>query len=264
MAATFRPSWELGEAAFSGPAGSLLESHVPSHEVPPHQGASAPHRNLNGAHIERASSGAGATLIMRPPEHSVIVDPSVIRPLPGLPSRQAPSASRTAPPSNRPAPTSVTARFPADDEPVVAKRSKTGMWIGIAAVVVAIVGGGVWLSSSAEEKRTERPVGAETPTSTKTRLAATPPEASSASRVPTAIEPPPHPVAPATTTASAPAVQVPMPTPPPPSPAAPPRAAAWAPRQSSAATWPPPAPAARPPASRPKGGNATIVRDVPF
>ncbi len=313
LAATFRPSWELDDATFTG-AGSLSPSDLQALQGGGTHGdvrAAAAHGS-NGTHAPAAPAAAEV-------ENSVIIDRSITaqdiaqqRPSPkpgttmmGMPGPQpqpqpqpppqqptttlamphvaAPvaaqtlpqTAQRAAPITRRPAapnfnvspPASARARpVSVDLEPGFPKKSRAGLFMGVAAAAAIVVGGAVWLiASPGSGEKAAAPI----PTVNKPledRLSAVPPpppETAAQAQPPppatTAAPPPP----PATTAAASP--PAPIPTTPvaalPQAAAAPAptRAVAVAPRPNygSAAASPAPRPAARKP-------GQTIVRDVPF
>jgi hypothetical protein len=288
LAATFRPSWELDDAPFTGP-GALTEADLHALKG---GGTQADVRGavqaLNGTHAP-----VPATVLQDEPTSSVIiaggVDAEVVAapapaalPTPIAPQAQvAPMATKTGTlvlPSMQGAVvqqrTLVMATLPVTGFPGPGvrgraasidlgdvdfrKRSKSGLWIALGGVAAVLLGAGVWLASSSGDQKRAAPAPA-LPTTMATapsRIPAPPPPAETVAAPPIAPAPPPPP-APVTPPPQPMAVAAapPPPAPPPPRLVVPP-----APRPP---TWTPPASPPRPPAARPKSGQ-TIVRDVPF
>jgi hypothetical protein len=280
LAATFRPSWQVDEVPASGPSFQGRQG----------AGASADQRSavqaLNGNYPP-----APAT-VRDELDRSVIIDPAIAPPVaaqPAAPTATVPSVqTRTVVMSTamggvdprlrgpgaagRGAGPSVAPRRSLDfSEAEYPKRSRTGLWVGLTAVLAAVIGVGVWaLSGSNEKVAIPAPVPQNAPT-VETRAAAAPPRPPP--EAPVAPAPPPVPQAPPPAqppTAAAPPTVAAAP-PPPAAPPTPPVAAAPAaprivvPPAPRPPTWTPP-PAARPPpaAPRPKPAGTTIVHDVPF
>jgi hypothetical protein len=296
LAATFRPSWELDDAPFTG-AGSLSPSDLQALQGGgTHADVRAVAHASNGTHAPAAPAAAEV-------ENSVIIDRSITAqdiapqrpaPKPGttmmgmpIPQQQQPAAPqaaaqpapqtapRTGPITRRPAAPSFNVSPPAsarakpvsvDLEVGFPRKSRAGLFMGVAAAAAIVVGGAVWLIASPGNTEKVAPI----PTVNKPledKLSAVPPPPPETAAQP---QPPPPP---ATTTAAAPppattaAASPPTPIPTTPVNAlpqataapAPTRAVAAAPRPNygAAAASPAPRPAARKP-------GQTIVRDVPF
>jgi hypothetical protein len=285
LATSFRPSWELDEAPFTG-AGTLSAGDIRALQ------GGGTHVDVRAALATAQASHAPAkpAAALDEPANKVIVDPSLVAPpMSARPDRPNPAssagpwaASTAMPPlatagparaSNRPpAPTGpagtvpstqrITARPPRPafaTEPSLSigtKKSKMGLVLGAAGAAVVLVGGVMWLASGGSDKPVAAPVPTETtaekvlpsipPPPPETVAANAAPPASAAAR-PVAMSP--VPVIAATALPQAPAASPP-----------PARAAMATPAPHPAAS---PAPAPKPAtASRPKG--PTIVRDVPF
>jgi hypothetical protein len=176
-------------------------------------------------------------------------------------ARPPPSADRLAKtrivqraPQAVPAPKESTGSFDLGRSPF-GRRSKGPLWIGAGVGAVALAAAGIWVAMGGSETKTPPP-----PPPVLVRTAE--PQAPAI--------PPPPPETTATVVAPPPKVTpVAAPPPaPPPVQAAPPPVVVQRPVVAPAA--PPPArpvyvaPAAPRPAPRPKGGNSTIVHDVPF
>jgi hypothetical protein len=266
LAATFRPSWELDQAPFTGP-GSLSEADVHAlRSEGTHADVRAAVQALNGTHAP-----APATVLQEPPS-SVIIDPAVVTP--EAPPVAPPMLTRTlvlpasADPrvgmslESRNKTTVILPRTPRpsldSSEFAFAKRSRTGLWFGLSAAALVVVGVGLWLASSSGDKPTA-PIPSVQKTQATAESRVPPPPPPRAPETVTAAPPPPAPAPPPPPT---PTVAAPVVAAPPPAPAAPPAPPVRlvVPPAPRPPTWNPPA--ARPPA-RPKGG-ATIVRDVPF
>jgi hypothetical protein len=297
LASTFRPSWELDDAPFTGP-GTLSETdlralqgggtHSDVRAVAQSGGHEGNAHASNGAHAPPAPTQS------HEPENSVIIDRSITAdaaPAPkavaaakpatmtmvGMPSPQQQAAPQPAPaaPLQRP-PTPMRPMAPAfnvsppsvkprakpvsiDLEDAYPKKSKTGLWVALGLGGVAAMGLVVWMvTSSGSTEKAAQPA----PTATKApddKLSAVPPPPPpTTAAAPATTETPP-----AATAAAAPpptATAAPIPTTPVTAlpQAAPTRAPVFQPRPSYGGS----APAARP-AGKPKGGQ-TIVRDVPF
>jgi hypothetical protein len=279
LATSFRPSWELDEAPFTG-AGSLSAADVRSLQG----GGTRPEiRASVQAAINGSYAPAKPTLGQAEPSTKVIVEPAAAAAPPPPPPPPPPAADRPrvvasagpwaaspAPPFLAPdaqAPVPSGARVPqsrvttvrpprprAESEPVFqGARPKTGLWIGLGAGALAVLGGVVWLASS----------GGSGPE----KAAAIPePAAIAPEKTPSIPPPPPEPVAAAPRAQPAPAAPpvfaaTALPQASPPAGAAPAHAVAMSPPAPHPAASPPPAPKPAT-ASRPKG--PTIVRDVPF
>jgi hypothetical protein len=286
LAATFRPSWAIDDAPFTG-AGTLTEPHFRPLKA---EGTQADVRGavhaLNGTHAPAPAT----VLLHEEPRSSVIVEGSILE-------ETGPTAPPLAPetPHMPVAPrgigntvvippaqahklqqrTLVMANAPRFSPPAVRRptpslnlsetsfgqRSKMGLWIGLGAAAVVLLGICVWLvsGSSQKERATPVPAAETTQAMTQNRIPPPPPPAETiAVPQPTQAAAPPPPPAPTPAAPPPPpaatAVAVtPTPPPPPPRIVAPP-----APRPP---TWTP-APAPKP-VAKPKTGQ-TIVRDVPF
>ncbi len=277
LAATFRPSWELDDAPFTGP-GVLSDGDLQALRG---GGTQADVRGavhaLNGTHAP-----APATVLQEEPTSSVILDggvaaedaqhqapvapvlsPKVASPLKGVLQPPAASVPRVAsilrpaganaPPPGR----AVRARGASADDVHIAKKSRLGLWLGLAAAGIGIVIGAWFAAGSGDKREVAAPVVESPPATTQSPIPAPPPPAETQATAPPppapAPPPPPQPVA--TVVAAAP-------PPPPPVAAAPTRMAVPpAPRQP---TWSPSAAPPPRPAARPKAAGTTIVRDVPF
>jgi hypothetical protein len=307
LAATFRPSWELDDAPFTG-AGSLSPSdlhalggggtHADVRAVAAHgsNGTHAPaapaaaevensviiDRSITAQDIgqQRPAARPGTTMMGMPgPQPLPQQHPAAPQPAPYVAPQMAPQAApqtapRTAPITRRPAAPSFNVSPPAsarakpvsvDLEAGFPKKSKAGLFMGVAAAAAIVVGGAVWLIASPGNSEKAAPV----PTVNKPledRLSAVPPPPPETAAA-TAQPPPPATTAapPPPATAAAASPPTPIPTTPvnalPQATAAPAptRAVAVAPRPNygAAAANPAPRPAARKP-------GQTIVRDVPF
>jgi hypothetical protein len=314
LAATFRPSWELDEAPFTGP-GSFSASEVHALQG---GGTNADVRAVahatNGTHAPATSAASAQQEV----ENSVIIDrtitaqdlaqakqtnrpggtilgmtaPVAVQAAPQAapaPAPVQPSKPPSKPPiSRRPAAPSFNVAPPAqpqakarpkaasvDLETGYPKKSKTGLWVGIAAAAALVLGGGIWLvasSSSGDEKAAAPVPTVNKPLEDKLSAVPPPPEtaaAQTAAPAPAATTPP----AAATTTVAAATLPTPAPAPVPttPIPSTPvtslPQAATPAPTHVAAVAPRPnyggsaPAPAARPGGRK---SGQTIVRDVPF
>jgi hypothetical protein len=287
LAATFRPSWELDDAPFTGPAAFSDADLQAARSYGTQADVRGAVQALNGTHAP-----APATVLHEEPANTVILgrgvdaeEPATVvqrspaDPVAAAKAISAPVAPVVATPARFAAAAQpVTARHPAggarvsapSDADRVPKRSRLGLWLGLGAAGIGIVIG-AWLAAGSGDKRD----------------AAAPPVDTPAVTTASPIPPPPPPAettqAVAAPTTAAPPVQAtaaaPPPPPPPvvtaepaPRPAAPPPVAAAAPPPPTAAPRPAsanrtpswggsaaPAPKAAP---RPKG--TTIVRDVPF
>jgi hypothetical protein len=179
---------------------------------------------------------------------------------PPVVARPPPSADRLAKtrivpraPPAVPAPKESTGSFDLGRSPF-GRRSKGPLWIGAGVGAVALAAAGIWAATGGSETKTPPP----------------PPVLVRTAEPPAPAIPPPPPETTATVVAPPPKVTpVAAPPPaPPPVQAAPPPVVVQRPVVAPAA--PPPArpvyvaPAAPRPAPRPKGGNSTIVHDVPF
>jgi hypothetical protein len=307
LAATFRPSWELDDAPFTG-AGSLSPSDLQALQgggTHADVRAVAAHGS-NGTHAPATPAAAGHEV-----DDSVIIDRSItaedIAPqgpgvkvgatMMGMPSPQlqqqppvaqapvhlAPQAAPQAPLqtaprapiTRRPAAPSFNVSPPVqararpvsvDLEPGFPRKSKAGLFVGVAAAAAILIGGAVWLIASPGSSEKVAPI----PTVNKPledKLSSVPPPppetAAQAQPAPTATTAAPPPAttaaaAPPTPIPTTPVTALPQATTAAPAPTRPVTAAA-APRPNygSAPATPAPRPAARKP-------GQTIVRDVPF
>ncbi|HEY8038723.1 MAG TPA: hypothetical protein VIF15_02985 [Polyangiaceae bacterium] len=306
LAATFRPSWELDDAPFTGP-GMLSEadlrglqgggthadvraaahasngtypqppqaqSHEPENSVVIDRSITAqdmaPARTPSAPRMPAAKAGSTTMMGMAPPLAAVAIAPvapvPVGEPAPRSGPPPAPPVSRRPPAPMpfgmpQPPPAARTRAVSVDlDEPAFAKRSKTGLWVGMGAAGLLAVGIGIWVVSSGGPQKAAAPA----PTA----------EATTNDRT-SAIPPPPPETATATQTTAAPAAPPPPPatvaaaTPPPPVAATAPTAPPAATHVAAAPPSPPRAWAGggggpQPPRPPPKKGGQTIVRDVPF
>ena len=172
LAATFRPSWELDDAPFTG-SGDLSSS-----EVQALQGGGT-HADVRASQ-DHASNGAcaptAALAAAQEVEKSVIIDRGVAARDPALreagpkttmigmpaaapsPEPQPPVASqapprpdpKSAPITGRPAAPAFNVSPPAPARAAVdvPKRSMVALFVGVAAAAAIVVGGGVWLATS--------------------------------------------------------------------------------------------------------------------
>ena len=274
LAAMFRPSWELDEAPFTGP-GSLSEAELLALQG---GGTSAEVRAqahiTNGAHptsgvVDRTVLAGQFEAPQAAPSPAPILAPAPAQAPHGpmgtvvLPPDQAPKP-RAAPsqrPASRmapvPAPAMARARPAPVEEPVVPKRSK-GLWVGIGAVAVGMLGGGLWLlvSGPSETPAAVAPSATEKPTNDRLSAVPPPPPATAAATAPPPATATAQAVAAATTAAAvAPTPQptaapVPIPTHAPP------------PRLHQPVT--PLRETGEPPRQGGRKSGQTIVRDVPF
>ncbi len=243
LATSFRPSWELDEAPFAGPA-SFSPSEI---------------RSLQGseAHAEvRATVHAAKSESFAPPRSFAPQNPaaSIVGPW-GIHASVGPSlAAAAARAAARP-----VAPVALDFSESLFVRSKRPPLIALGLIAAIAVGVGVWATSSGATKAptdsatTSPPVVATPPAeaTTEATAAASPPPPP-AEVVPPAVAPPPPVVAPP------PIVMAP------PVAAAPARVVATPPASRPYAASPAARPAGPKPAARPKAANPTIVRDVPF
>ena len=301
LAATFRPSWELDDAPFTGP-GVLSEADLRALQ------GGGTHADVRatvqaGAHASNGTHAVPVPATSGEPENSVIIDRSITSqdiaapaqprsapPKPGatmlgmapppppqaIPQPVAPAPAPPPPPvASRPPPRSqrpqapqfhVGPPTPPKARPAVSvdldvsypKKPKTGLWLGLGAGGVAVLGLVVWLVSSSGSSEKAAPPPTETHAAEdKLSTIPPPPPVTAAATAATTAAPPP-----AATTAAP--VPTPAPAPIPTTPvAALPQAApvpTHAPAAAPRANYGAPAPR---PAGRPKGGQ-TIVRDVPF
>lgn len=256
LAAVFRPSWELDEAPFSGPA-NLSAAEVESLQargVASRVLGTVPTTNGSHAHAEQV---APSVVITEPPE-PVPVQPASPPPArsPAQPQprsvelRMATPAHAQALPTGRPAESSLARpRLPSlefDELPAFARRSKKPLWIALSTVAIALASFGAWVLAGSSGQ----------PRYPAENVAPAPPKAITTA-VETAARPAPEPAPPPPPAASPPP---PLPTPVA-APASPPQPAA---ARTPATPPKPPLPAPKAPPSRPKAGGPTIVRDVPF
>jgi hypothetical protein len=296
LAATFKPCWasleEAGHGAVRAPrAGTQIGLAPPppsdyatngSHAPPP---PTPSHEPENSIIIDRGA-GTGETRSPGPsaappgrqgPNGTLILRPSNapgFRPPPGREAwRQGGAGQQQLGPSGRPRAVSL------DFEEGYPRPSKKGLWIGMSAVAVVLVGIGIWAAANVGGPDTQPAPIPVKPVQDKTATTVLPPLPEMTAK------PQPLPAAPPPPTAAAPPPVpppvVPPPVVPPPLPATPPVAAA-PPALPPAAPTPAPTPAPvrvtaapaprqyyappvrTPPPPRPKTGNQTIVRDVPF
>jgi hypothetical protein len=256
LAAVFRPSWELDDAPFTGPA-NLSSAEVESlqaKDVASRVLGTGPTTNGSHAYAEQAAPSVVITEPSEPVPLQPASPPPARSPAQAQPRsvelRMATPAHAQALPTGRPAESPVARpRLPSldfDEVPAFARRSKKPLWIALSAVAIALAGLGVWISAGSSGR----------PPSPAENVAPAPPKAI-ATVVETAARPAPEPAPP------------PPPAAPPPPPVPTPVAAPASPPQPAAARTPatppkppPAAPKATP--SRPKAGGPTIVRDVPF
>jgi hypothetical protein len=288
LAATFRPSWELDDAPFAGPA-AFADAELPALRG---GGTQADVRGavqaLNGTHAP-----APATVLENEPTSSVILGggidaedpPTVVQRPPADPGAAAKAMSapattpailvptRAAPAAPSP-PRHVAAGpriVPASDADRLPKRSRLGLWLGLGAAGIGIVIG-AWLAAGSGDKRDAAAPPVDTPVvTTASPIPPPPPPTETAQTAPPAVqataapptppppaaaipEPPPR-VTPSPPVAAAPVIA------PTPAPAPPPRAASTGHQAASWGGGAAPAPKAP---TRPKGAGTTIVRDVPF
>jgi hypothetical protein len=285
LAANFRPSWELDDLPFSG-ASPLTEADIRAMKgggtLADVRGAV---RALNGTHAP-----APATVLQEEPTSSVIIDGEEAAP--AVPRRPIETARVSTPPAagatsvvashaqahTLPQRTLVMANAPRFARP--AKRGlppsvtlarahvgkRAGLWIGLGAAAVVVLGVAFWLASRSEQKpeqavpsvaadTAEATAQSQIPTAPAETISAQPtqsaksiPSAESAQSVPPAPRAPPPAVPQPAAVAVAPPVAPPIP----------PGVVSPAPRPP---IWIPVPPAK--PVSKPKAGP-TIVRDVPF
>ncbi len=284
LATAFRPSWELDEAPFTG-AGALSTADIRALQ------GGGTHADVRATAQQAVSNGSHAppkpAVAVDEPATKVIIDPAVRRARIRCARSYARAVCARAPQGHRlrravdcglgpcaERPGAVRRELGAASSRVITVRpprprvetgptfeppgSKKGLWIGVGAAALALIGGVVWLASSGGS---DKPVAAPQPAETvqekvQPSIPPPPPEAVAATPKPQptpAPAPPTPPVVAATSLPQAP----PLPATPPPSHAA--VAAAPAPHPVAS---PPPAPPKPATASRPKG--PTIVRDVPF
>jgi len=290
LASTFRPSWELDDAPFTGP-GTLSEADLKALQgggthsdvrAVAHDGQLTAHAS-NGAHAPPAPTQS------HEPENSVIIDRSITAdaapaPKPVAAAKPAGTtmigmmAPQVAPqPAPQPAPKLARPPTPASMRPAAPafnvsppvqarvrpvsvdlevgypKKSRMGLWVGLGLGGVAALGLVVWMATSSGSSEKAAPPA---PTATKAaddKLSAVPPPPPA-----TTAETPP----PATTAAAAPPTPTAAPIPTTPVTALPQAAPTRAPVFQARPSYGGSSPAARP-AGKPKGGQ-TIVRDVPF
>jgi hypothetical protein len=275
LSASFRPSWQLDDAPFTG-ASSLSTSDIRAL-----QGSDA--RAEVHALVQQAKNGshapAKASGVVEPSE-SVIVEPTppvpASRPMPVPVAVAVPTPSQAAPirraavaiPRTRPRLASLELDGVV---PSFARRSRKPLWIGLAGAVAVAGGIGLWAVSGGTPA-SSTPVMNHVESSGAPAAPAAEPVAPAAEPTPA---PPPAPV-PAPPPATAAATQGLPPSPPitmrPATPPSPPAAPATPPITMRATTPPSPPPAKAPPpapvqvktAPRPKAAPTTIVRDVPF
>ncbi len=297
LASTFRPSWELDDAPFTGP-GTLSENDLRALQ------GGGTHAEVRAAaqsdgHQKHAYASNGAHPAPAPtqshePENSVIIDRTITADVAQAAAPKAVPAAKPAgstivgmapPPAAQVAPT--LARPPTPGRPMAPafnvgppvarprakpvsidledsypKKSRTGLWVGLGVGGMAALGLAVWMAtSSGSSEKAAQPAPTATTKAADDRLSAVPPPPppTTAAAPATTVEPPP----PVVTAAAAPppaTTATPIPTTPVTAlpQAAPPRAAAAQARPSYGGASPAPRPA-----GKPKGGQ-TIVRDVPF
>lgn len=242
LAATFRPSWELDDAPFTG-AAILSDADIKALQ----RGAAASEVRTT----MQQQNGAHAAAPARPPDevaaNKAITQEDIAQalrpaPVPKIAAKGGPTGTVVLPPDQAPKitkPAAIPAApLPATGDFVVPRKSK-GPWIGIgAAFLLALAGGVLWMTSGGGEK--PKPAAVPTPETT---------------IEPTALPPPAPPESPATTAQS--------------------RAAAAATTRATAPAPPPKPPAygaygggGSPPLPKPApakpAGKGTIVRDAPF
>jgi hypothetical protein len=299
LASTFRPSWELDDAPFTGP-GTLSETDLRALQ------GGGTHSDVRGvaqsgghggnAHASNGAHAPPAPTQSHEPENSVIIDRSITADVPkaaaakpatmtmvGMPSplQQAPQAAPQPAPQPAPAPlqrppTPMRPMAPAfnvsppsvkprakpvsiDLEEAYPKKSKTGLWVGLGLGGVAVMGLVVWMATSSGS--TEK-AAQPAPTATKApddKLSAVPPPPPPTTAAAPATTETPPP---ATAAAAPPPTATAAPIPTTPVTALPQAAPTRAPVFQPRPSYGGSAPAARP-AGKPKGGQ-TIVRDVPF
>jgi len=299
LAATFKPCWASLEEAARGAdvraprAGTQIGLAPPpsayatngSHAPPP---PTPSHEPENSIIIDRGA-GTGETQSpaqsAAPPGRQGPNGTLILRPN-NAPSFRPPAARdawQKGPPAQQLG-TSVRPRGgTVDFEEGYPRPSRKGLWIGMGAVAVVLVGIGIWAASNVGGPDTQpapipvKPVQDKTaatvlpplpemtakpqplpvaPPPTAAAPPVPPPSAPPPAVVPPAVVPPPLPVTPPVAAAPPPVPPTPPPTP----------APTPAPVRVTAAPAPRPyyAPPVRTPPPRPKTGNQTIVRDVPF
>ena len=289
LAATFRPSWEVDDTPFAGlgtPAGADFRALKSGATLADVRGAV---HALNGTHAP-----APATVLQDEPTSSVIVDgtiaadvaaasPPMTQRIPAATAQsvivsqvQAPmpqqrtvvmAAQRTLVMPNAPRFSTAAARrsMPSLDlgGGRFGSRSKLGLWIGLGAAGLVLLGVGVWFASEPKQQAAPVPV-AETAVGTAPMRTHPPPPPAETIETQAAQAAPALPTAPPPASGAPPAV-LPAPQPTvvaaaPPTPVMPPPRAVVAPAPRPP-VWAPP-PAAKP-VPKAKTGQ-TIVRDVPF
>lgn len=303
LAATFKPCWASLEEAGQGTdavraprAGTQIGlapppsayatngSHAPPPPTPSHEPESSIIIDRGAGSAETQSPGTSAAPTGRQgPNGTLILRPSSA---PGFRAPAARDAWQKGGPAQqqfgalaRPRAASV------DFDEAYPRPSRKGLWIGMGAVAVVLVGIGIWAASNVGGPDTQPAPIPVKPVQDKTAATVLPPLPEMAAKPqplpiappPTAAAPPPAPPPPV----AAPPAAVPPAVVSPPLPVTPPVAAAPPPLPATPvptpAPTPPPvrvtaAPAPRPyyappvrtPPPRPKTGNQSIVRDVPF
>jgi hypothetical protein len=302
LAATFKPCWasleEAGHGAVRAPrAGTQIGlappppsdyatngSHAPPPPTPSHEPENSIIIDRGAGTGETRSPGQSAAPPGRQgPNGTLILRPSNapgLRPPPARDAwRQGGAGQQQFGPSVRPRAASL------DFEEGYPRPSKKGLWIGMSAVAIVLVGIGIWAAANVGGSDTQPAPIPVKPVQDKTAATVLPPlPEMTAKPQPLPAAPPPPPTAAAPPPVPPPVVTpaaVPPPVAPTPLPATPPVAAA-PPALPPAAPTPTPTPApvrvtaappprqyyappARtPPPQRPKTSNQTIVRDVPF
>jgi hypothetical protein len=277
LATSFRPSWQLDEAPFAGPS-SMTPSEIRTLQANEARAEvkALVQQSTNGSHPPpkpTVSAEPNESVIVEgglPPAHAARPMPvpvSVSVPTPA----HSPAARRVAPaiPKGRPRLASLELDGVV---PSFARKSRTGLWVGLGAL--ALVGGGIgiWLATNANQPYSAAPPSSPPVTEPSPAASAAPvvPE------LPTAPAPPPAPPPPAASMAAAPA-SAPLPMASPPitmRPAVLPTVTNTSPPAPTSTMRPstPPPTAAKPPQPqpapratvRPKPTGTTIVRDVPF
>jgi len=298
LASMFRPSWELDDAPFTG-AGTLSAADMQAlqgggvrADLRAAAAGSPFGTNGNGAHAApapQAQEPASSVVIDQGPRPAPLAAKGTMMgigvqlpaapptaPLPEAPLSRPPSrpsqrplapSFQIGPPTPRAQP--VVAAPSASDVQPYPKKSQMGLWIGLGAAAVILLGVGIWAVASSGGEKPAAPAATATATAkpTEDKLSSVPPPppatATAAAATTTAAAVPVPPPPPATTTVAAAPPAVPtapvtaLPVAPPPpthvtvGAAAPPRPASFG------------APAA-PPQKTPRKGGPTIVRDVPF
>jgi hypothetical protein len=302
LAALFRPSWELDDVSFVAPTMVSPQSVRASQGDGTRADVRAAGSAANGAHGPAPAAPASN----QQPESSVIIESSDILPASGAnapsprmqvthtlvlpnpignaPLRHAPPAAiaaRTVPftAPQRIATSLEMAEVGQADFIKPARKSSVGLWLGIGVAAASVIGIGIWLGSSSEEKHPAAPTVSEKPHTAAPAIPAPPPPppVETVAVQPTASPappPPPPPLAappptPAAAQLAAVVAAAAPPAAPQPTPAAPaaPTPRLYVPPAPQRPTWIPPvtrAPAAPPPARAAKPSAPTIVRDTPF